>query len=278
MPITIRPVQPLIGAEITGIDLREPLSDTDLTALRAAWVKYGVLFFRNQPISRERHVEFGRLFAELFPPVAPRYFNEYPEIHSVITDGRKNEGAANIWHADLTCFRRPSAGSILKAYAIPSLGGDTVFSSAVAAYAGLSDAVKARIRHLWAMHDVAKTLAGKAAPDKVAEMTAMLPPVERPVVRIHPESGVPVLYVNEGFTTHIVGMDAAESDSLLHHLFEQIKKPEYQVRFAWQVDSIAFWDNRQVQHYAVTDYNEPRHLESVVLLDDQPYGFDEKAD
>jgi len=145
----------------------------------------------------------------------------------------------------------------------------------VAAYAGLSDEVKARIRNLRAVHDVAKTLAGKAAPDKVAEMKAQLPPVERPVVRIHPESGVPVLYVNEGFTTHIVGISTAESDSLLSHLFEQIKKPEYQVRFAWQVDSIAFWDNRQVQHYAVTDYNEPRHLESVVLLDDQPFGFDQ---
>lgn len=273
MSFTVRQVQPNIGAEIAGIDLAEPLADEDVRALRAAWARYGVLFFRNQPISREAHIRFGRLFGEFIPPVAALYQSDYPELHSVSTDGKANAGAADIWHADLTCFARPSSGSILKAYTIPSLGGDTMFSNAAAAYAGLPDELKKRIVNLRAVHDVRKTLAGKADPEQIEAMAAKMPPVEHPVVRVHPETGEPVLYVNQGFTTHIAGVSKAESDELLRLCFDQIKKPEYQVRFAWQVGSIAFWDNRKVQHYAVTDYNEPRHLESVVLLDDVPYGL-----
>lgn len=263
----------MIGAEISGIDLRDPISETDLRDLRTAWAKYGVLFFRNQPISRETHIRFGQLFADLIPPVVPINANDYPELHSIIMDGKINQGAADIWHADLTCFPRPSCGSILRAYVVPSLGGDTAFSNAAAAYAGLPDEMKERIKNLRAVHDITKVLAGKAEPDKIAEMAAKVPPVEHPVVRVHPETKEPVLYVNAGFTTRIVGLEKNASDDLLRELFDAIKRPEYQVRFAWQVDSIAFWDNRKVQHYAVTDYNEPRHLESVVLLDDVPYGL-----
>ena len=133
--------------------------------------------------------------------------------------------------------------------------------------------MKAKIADLRAVHDVRKTLEGKADPDKAAAIAERIPPVEHPVVRVHPETNEPVLYVNEGFTTRIVGLPEPEAGELLRHLFDQIKRPEYQVRFAWRVASIAFWDNRKVQHYAVTDYNEPRHLESVVLLDEEPYGL-----
>jgi taurine dioxygenase len=275
MSLMIRQLQPLIGAEISGIELRAPLSDADYQALRAAWVRYGVVFFRDQNISREAHIRLGRLFGELIPPVAALYAGEYAELHNVTTDGKTNAGAANVWHADLTCFARPSSGSILQGHTIPSLGGDTVFSSAAAAYAGLTPEVKERIRNLRAVHDVRKTLAGKADPHKIEEMAARIPPVEHPVVRVHPESGEPVLYVNEGFTTSVVGLGAQESAELLRFLWDQIKRPEYQVRFAWRSGSVAFWDNRKVQHYAVTDYNEPRHLESVVLLDEHPFGLPE---
>lgn len=270
--VTVRRLQPAIGAEIGGVDLRQPLSQADRTAIRQAWLDHGVIVFRDQMLTREQHVAFGAAFGDFFMPrVEDNKRPENPEIHFVTNDGKSKAGAADIWHADMTCFPEPSMGSILRAVQIPSLGGDTAFASARAAYAGLSDEVKARIENLTAIHDAMKTLALRH-PEQAEAMRAQFPPVEHPVVRIHPETGERILFVNEGFTREIVGLDPAEGAALLRHLLDQLQRPEYQMRFQWRLGSIAFWDNRAVQHYAITDYDEPRHMESVVLKGDRPVG------
>jgi len=271
MAITVQKIQPNIGADVTGVDIRRA-TDDEIAAIRAALITHGVIVFRNQPMTQDDLVVFGRRFAELIPPVTQANEGEHPEVHKIFSDGIDKSGAADIWHADLTCFPRPSSGSVLQALVIPSMGGDTLWSSGVAAYNGLPEGMKTRIENLIAVHDVRRTLARKAEPDQIEAMAARIPPSEHPVVRVHPETGERILYVNDGFTDHIVGMDTAESDALLAYLFDRFKIPENQVRLKWQSGTIAFWDNRKVQHYAVADYSEPRHMQSVVLLDDVPFG------
>ncbi|WP_380878447.1 taurine dioxygenase [Sphingomonas sp. DBB INV C78] len=270
----IRPLQPSLGAEISGIDLADPLDDHRLGALQAALLHYRVLFFRDQDITREQQIAFGAAFGEL--EVHPVFsLPDYPQILPLISRdfiGKYRASPDSNWHADTTFRPDPSAASILRALVSPSLGGDTVFANAVAAYESLDEAVRARIDGLTAIHDPSVFIQFLDSEEKKEALRAQYPEVEHPVVRLHPETGEKVLYVNSVFTRRIKGLEPEESGRLLALLFNQFKRPEFQVRWSWRPNSVAFWDNRATQHYAVPDYNEPRHMERVTIIGDRPIG------
>jgi taurine dioxygenase len=271
--LTITPQQPRIGAEVGSIDLREPLSPELRDRLKELLVQYKVLFFRHQFITREQHVAFGRTFGELTVHPLIRA-DGIAEIQNISAERfrkyRSKDSSAwkysNGWHSDETFRVAPPYASILRAIQLPPLGGDTVFADAAAAYEGLPEEVKQRIDGLKAVHSASRAFGWYADSEKKAQIAQQFPPVEHPVVRTHPESGVKVLFVNSVFTSHIVGLSEDESDQLLAQLTHQFTRPEYQVRFKWREGSIAFWDNRSTQHYAIRDYgDEPRELERVTI-------------
>ena len=272
--LAISPLTPSIGAEIGGIDLREKLDDATLGELRQALLDWKVLFFRDQDITTEQHLAFAGAFGALeVHPFAP-HKEGYPEVLA-ITHGPGNRGKENTWHSDVTWREEPSLGSVLRALEVPQVGGDTLFADMYAAYDGLTDAVKAKIDGRAAVHDFTHFRAGMrkrgVSEEKIAEFNAKYPRVEHPVVRTHPETGRKCLYVNAAFTLHIVGMEKDESDALLRHLYAQAAIPEYQCRFRWQANSIAFWDNRASQHYAASDYYPAvRRMERVTIIGDRP--------
>lgn len=269
------PLTPLIGAEIEGVDLSKPVAAETLKGLRAALLDRKVLFFRDQDITTQQHLAFARLFGELeVHPFAP-HKEGYPEVMAIAHD-EKNRGRENAWHSDVTWRLEPSLGSVLRAVEVPPVGGDTLFADMYAAYEGLSDEIKHKIDGRTAMHDFVHFRKGMEkrgiSPEKIAELNKQYPMAEHPVVRSHPETGRKALYVNVGFTQYIVGMDRAESDALLKQLYAQAAIPEYQCRFRWRANSIAFWDNRSSQHYAVSDYFPAvRRMERVTIVGDAPY-------
>ncbi|MEP2830166.1 TauD/TfdA family dioxygenase [Parvibaculum sp.] len=272
---SIAPLTPAIGAEISGIDLSRPTDAATRAVLREALLQWKVIFFRDQDITTEQHLAFARQFGELeVHPFAP-HKEGYPEVLA-ITHNRERPGKENKWHSDVTWRECPSLGSVLRAVEVPDVGGDTLFSDMYAAYDGLSEEVKGKIDGAVAVHDFAhfRKLMEKAGktPEEIKEMNRKYPMVEHPVVRTHPETGRKGIYVNIAFTQHIVGMEKAESDALLAHLYAQAAVPEYQCRFRWQKNSIAFWDNRACQHYAAADYwPAVRQMERVTIIGDRPY-------
>ena len=272
--LEVRPLTPTIGAEIHGIDLRQPLDAVTLSEVRAALLDWKVLFFRDQDITTGQHLAFARNFGELevhpFAPEKPGY----PEVLA-ITHDRERPGKENTWHSDVTWRLEPSLGSVLRALEVPEVGGDTLFADMYAAYEGLSDEVKTKIEGKSAIHDFENFRRGLRKNGKseaeIEEYNTKYPPAEHPVVRAHPETGRKGLYVNAAFTQYIVGMERAASDALLTHLYAQAAVPVYQCRFRWGVNSIAFWDNRASQHYAVSDYwPAVRRMERVTIVGDKP--------
>ena len=273
--LTVEPLTPTIGAEVSGIDLRHPPSQETKQSLREALLDWKVLFFRDQDITTEQHLAFARTFGELeVHPFAP-HKPGYPEVLA-ISHGPDSRGRENAWHSDVTWRIEPSLGSVLRAIEVPPVGGDTLFADMYAAYEGLSDEVKVRIEGKKAVHDFTHFRAGMRKRGKseaeIEEFNKTYPQVEHPVVRTHPETGRKGLYVNVGFTLRIVGMETAESAALLKHLYAQAAIPEYQCRFRWKKNSIAFWDNRSSQHYAASDYYPAvRKMERVTIIGDRPY-------
>ncbi|HEX4292930.1 MAG TPA: TauD/TfdA family dioxygenase [Rhizomicrobium sp.] len=273
--LTISPLTPTIGAEIGDIDLRQPLDAETQAALHQALLDWKVLFFRDQDITTEQHLAFAGAFGALeVHPFAP-HKPDYPQVLA-IAHGPGNKGKENTWHSDVTWREEPSLGSVLRALEVPEVGGDTLFADMYAAYDGLTDEVKAKIDGRMAVHDFTHFRAGMrkrgVAEEKIAEFNAKYPRVEHPVVRTHPETGRKCLYVNAAFTLHIVGMEADESATLLRHLYAQAAIPEYQCRFRWRTNSIAFWDNRASQHYAASDYYPAvRRMERVTVIGEKPY-------
>ena len=274
--IAITPLTSNIGAELSGIDLDQPLTDAAAEVIRAAWLRHKVIFFRDQDLSADSHVRLARLFGELEThPVIPSAPG-YPELLIIKGEGFEitaqtfdQAQAYNKWHTDVTFRERPSIGSVLRARHIPAVGGDTIWADAAAAYRGLPDAVKERIEHLEAEHDIVRSFGHRVSDEKRAEIARDFPPVVHPVVRTHPETGERAIYVNFTFTTRILGVSEAESRELLTLLFDRIKVPEYHVRWRWTPNAIAIWDNRVTQHYAVADYwPNPRTMERVTVTGD----------
>jgi len=274
----VLPVTPHIGAEIEGIDLGGHLSDDTIEEIRAALVRHKVLFFRDQDITEEQHIAFGRRFGELeIHPVSLASGQPHPEIFHLKARpgmaseyrGRQRTGA-NEWHSDVSWREIPSFGSILRGRVIPEVGGDTMWADMTAAYESLSPAMKEWVCSLTALHDGSgfATVMGITR----EEWLERFPLQEHPVVRTIPETGKRALYVNRTFTHSIKGLSQKESDWLLDHLYEQASIPEYQVRLRWKENTFAFWDNRSCQHYAVGDYLPAmRHVERVTIIGDKPF-------
>jgi len=233
-------------------------------------LEYKVVFFRDQRISTEQHLAFARRFGDLEThPFAPRK-DGYPEV-LLLEKNERMGGFENVWHSDVTWRLEPSLGSVLRARKVPDVGGDTLFCDMYAAYEGLDDDVRASLDGLRAVHDFTHTFGRLLDADALARKQQEFPPAAHPVVRTHPETGRKALYVNAAFTSHVVDLPRDESKQLLDLLYRQATVPEYQCRFHWRPDSIAFWDNRAVQHYAVSDYW-PQHrvMERVTIIGDTP--------
>jgi taurine dioxygenase len=268
--LTIRPLTPAIGAEILDVDLASSNIGERIPEIRAALLKHRVIFFRDQHLTAEQHIAFARHFGDLeIHPATPR---DQPNREILrIAHGPDSKGRENSWHSDVTWREKPSLGSILRAIEVPEVGGDTLFANMHLAYERLSPQMQRLCSGLTAVHDIARVFAkrlGKTA----EELHKQYPPMRHPVIRTHPETGHPVIYVNVGFTSHIEGMTERESRWLLDHLFATAADPEIQCRFRWQPGSIAFWDNRVCQHFAASDYFPARRvMERVTIAGCRPY-------
>ena len=276
--ITVTPVTPAAGAVIGGVDLSQRISDEAVAEIHRALMQHHVVFFRDQHIDAKQHAEFARRFGTLRTArrAAFEVLSDVPEMQVLINDEARPPNV-NHYHTDGIFRSAPEFGSILRAVECPAAGGDTIFVSLVAAYEGLSASMKTYVEKLSAINDFMKLHGSPAKArswkgDNFERMDAMRrdnPPVEHPLVRVHPVTGRKHLYLSESFTTYIVGVDVEEGQRLLDFLFRHVAKPEYQCRFAWRPGSMAFWDNRAALHYAVADYwPEKRLMHRVTIVDD----------
>jgi taurine dioxygenase len=269
--IEVKRIAGALGAEIFGVDLSKPLDDATFAELHRALLAYKVLFFRDQDLSAAEHASFARRFGELETHPFVRSPEGRPEV-MLLAKNERIGGYENGWHSDVTWRVAPSLGSILRCIECPRVGGDTLFADMAAAFAGLPDDVKQEIEGRRAVHDFTRTFGRGLTPEQLAEKRREYPPVAHPIVRTHPETGEKVIYVNVAFTSHVVDMAPDESARLLAYLYHQATCPEYQVRFRWERNSIAFWDNRSTQHYASSDYwPETRVMERVTVAGDRPF-------
>ncbi|MBD8499209.1 TauD/TfdA dioxygenase family protein [Paenibacillus arenosi] len=266
----LKPLGPLIGAEIEGIDFRTPLLPEVKAEINRALLEWKVLFFRNQDITSEQHVAFAKQWGDLEShPFLPQ--GDQEAIARFAKD-EKVTGMENIWHTDVTWRLNPALGAVLRMVEAPTYGGDTLWADTAAAYDNLPDDIKERIDGLTAIHDFTPTFGRRLSPDLLVIKQDEYPAAEHPIVRTHPETGRKTLFVNAAFTIRIVGLEPEESEQLLQYLFQQAHTPEYQIRYKWQANTIAFWDNRATQHYAVSDYFPNRRVvERVSIVGDIPY-------
>ena len=272
--IAIQPSEPTIGAEISGVDLRHPLSDDVRDRIKAAILEYKVVFFRGQHLDQDQHAAFAAQFGPLYthPHGKQAQPNNVAAIHRIAaTDAKEYEKGRELrdsegwdpYHTDTSWRLVPTWGAVLRAVNLPDIGGDTVWVDAGLAYGNLPDDVKERLEGLHVTHDYRAAL-NQAGVD--------YPIVAHPVVRVHRETRKRILWVNFTQRPWIIGLDRAESRELLSIIQDQYRKPEHQVRFTWSPGSIAFWDNRAAVHYAVRNYGDfPRLLERILIADEPQY-------
>ncbi len=260
-----------IGAILHGPDLTTELSDAVIAEIAAALAAYKVIFFRNQPISPAQHIAFARRFGELELHPFLGSNTELPELVR-FEKSAETAGYENAWHADVTWRECPSMGALLHAIKVPDVGGDTLFADMYAAYDGLPDDVKERIESLDVEHTFMHTFGSFLTEEQKASMLQAYPPPTHPIVCTHDVTGRRHLYVNRGFASHVVGLGNHESRELIDLLCRQADYPEYQCRFHWEPDSVAFWDNRAVQHYASSDYwPQVRIMERASIIGQRPH-------
>lgn len=273
-----------IGAELVGVRLGDAVHDDALfEAIKAALLKHKVLFLRDQQITRAEHVAFALRFGELEDhPVAGSHPDHPGLVQIYKTPEHPNDRYENAWHTDATWRAAPPMGAVLRCVECPPVGGDTMWANMVLAYENLPEHVKVQIADLRASHSIQASFGAVMPIEKRLALKAQYPDAEHPVVRTHPETGEKVLFVN-GFTTHFtnfhtpanvrVGQDFTQGASgLLQYLIGQAAIPEYQVRWRWQPGSVAIWDNRSTQHYAVMDYPPcHRKMERAGIIGDVPY-------
>ncbi|HCN64815.1 MAG TPA: taurine dioxygenase [Pseudomonas sp.] len=277
MSLTVTPISSALGAQIDGVDLTQPLSLEQRDAIEQALLQHQVIFFKNQVITPQQQARFAANFGDLH--IHPIYPNvpEQPEVlvlDTAVTDVRDNA----VWHTDVTFLPTPALGAVLSAKQLPAFGGDTLWASGIAAFEGLSKPLQVLLDGLTATHDFTKSFPLErfgSTPEDLArwEQTRKNnPPLSHPVVRTHPVSGRKSLFVNEGFTTKINELSEAESDAILKLLFAHATRPEYTIRWRWQENDVAFWDNRVTQHYAVDDYRPNRRvMHRATILGDAPF-------
>ena len=271
--LAVRPITPAVGAVASGVDLARPLAPETVAGIRRAILDHGVVFFREQDLTREQTAAFMRNFGDLctdpFSVAALSPPTEQNTVHDMPTYAQRR--ATAIWHMDSTLAPAPAAILALRALQLPeSGGGDTCWGSMIAAYETLSEPVRQFIDGLSAEHSASKTL-----PLLGGKVTGHLQETMRnvhPVVRVHPETGRKALFVNELWTDSIVGLSPHESDSLLRMLWKHAESPEFTMRWQWQVNDLAIWDNRSFQHYAVQDYHGNRVLQKSYVAGERPVG------
>jgi taurine dioxygenase len=265
----------VIGAEISGVDLREPLDETLRGEIRDALLEWKVLFLREQHLTADQQLTFARAFGELEQHPFLRQ-GDTPEIVRFEKGGDRSKpgavGSENGWHSDVTWRVEPALGSVLRAIEVPQRGGDTSWADMGCAYDNLPEPLRERIDGMTAIHSFVHVFGYGMSADERAALLEQYPPVEHPVVRTHPETGRKTLFVNNFFTESIVGLDDDESDRLIQRLCQQAMHPEWQVRLHWEPGTIAFWDNRSTQHYASSDYYPQRRvMERVAIKGDRPF-------
>ena len=251
--LTLDKLTPVIGAEINGVDLSEPLSNHQLDELHRALAENLVIFLRDQTLTPQQHLALGRLFGDLHVHPAAPHEEGMPELMTIYADKDSPRANGEGWHTDVSCDPEPPMGTILYIKRCPPKGGDTLFASMYAAYEALSERMRTYLSGLTAIHDGEHVYRGLFDDHGQAER-ATYPRAEHPVVRTHPVTGKKALFVNRGFTTRILGIPIDESDAILRYLYEHMENPLFQCRFRWQPSSIAFWDNRCTQHRAMWDY------------------------
>ncbi len=270
--LTVRKVAGALGAELSGVDLSAALDEATIAAIRAALNEHQVIFFRDQSLTPEQQLAFGRRFGPLniHPYVAG--MADHPEVMEIIKEPSDKLNFGGGWHSDMSFLETPSIGSILYAVQTPQFGGDTLFASQAAAYDALSDGLKATLEGLKAVHSAGREYSAKGASAQkresmqVAEAEGLAGEFIHPVVKVHPETGRKALYVNPAFTMRFDGWTRRESRPLLDYLFEHSRKEAFTCRFSWRDGSMAFWDNRQVWHYALNDYpGQRRHMRRVTV-------------
>jgi taurine dioxygenase len=275
--MNIQPLNPALGAIVSGLPLRADLDDAQRDALLAALLKHHVLFFEGQGLSpavqRDVAARFGSLHIHPIYPHVP----EVPEI-IVLDTSLDNPPDNDNWHTDVTFLAEPAMGALLHAQVLPPSGGDTLWASGIAAWHSLSGPWQQMLAGLHAEHDILKSFPAwrfartPAEKQRWDQARADHPPRLHPVVRTHPASGQQGLFVNEGFTTRIVELNASESDAVLRQLFAHIQRPEHCVRWRWKAGDVAFWDNRLTQHYATADYLPARRvMHRATILGDAPF-------
>lgn len=269
--IEVRKLTPSIGAEIFGVDLSKPLDDQQFHEVHDALLNHLVIFFHDQKLSMEQHTQFGRRFGNLHRhPSAPAQIAAHPDIYVIKADENSTWVAGEHWHSDVSCDAEPPMGSILYlTTAPPDGGGDTMFANMYAAYETLSQPIKTMLDGMTAIHEGEHVYRGRDVADDSGKV---YPRAEHPVFRTHPVTRKKCLFVNRLFTTRIVGLEKNESAAILDMLYGHIETPEFCVRFKWRPNSIAFWDNRCVQHRAIWDYYpNKRYGHRVTICGDKPY-------
>lgn len=267
------------GAEIGNVDLSQPLSDEDFSAIRQAFADHGLIFFRDQTITPEQHIAFAERWGDInvnrfFTPV-----DGYPQIAEVRKEPDQKTNIGGGWHTDHSYDREPAMGSILVARELPPKGGDTMFADMAAAYDALDEETKVKLEGLEAVHSSKHIFGGEAAYRSEsdagerlhnADAADALDDVVHPVVITHPLSGKKILYVNAAFTVGIKGWSKADSMKLLMPLYAHAAQDRFVTRFEWKPGSIAFWDNRATWHYALNDYHGERRVMHRITLEGCP--------
>ena len=273
-PYSINRLSPSIGAELLDIDLKKPLDQSLKDEIYQALLVYKVIFFRDQDLTIEEHLAFAKNFGELEVHPFANNDEQYPEVLK-ITHNEKSKGKENTWHSDVTWRLEPSLGSVLRMKEAPKFGGDTLFSDMYAAYEDLSDEIKEKLDGAIAIHDFVgfrkRMEKIGVSKEEIEAFNKKYPMPEHPVIRTHPDTDRKLIYVNAAFTQYIKDWDPEESSEMLRFLYSKATTPEYQCRFVWEKNSIAFWDNRSVQHYAASDYwPEVIRVERVTIIGDRP--------
>jgi taurine dioxygenase len=270
--IGIKPVSEALGAEVSGVDLSSPLGAREMEELRAAFARYGVLFFRDQTLTPEKQIQFAETWGKI---VINRFFTPvegHPQVAEVRKEPHQSLNVGGGWHTDHSYDTEPALGSILCAKDLPESGGDTLFAGMSAAYEALSDGLKKTLGGLKAVHSSRHVFGNEA--DMPADIRERIGNPEKatqdtvhPVVITHPLSGRKALYVNPGFTRHFDGWTLEESRPLLDYLYAHASSEAFTCRFQWKPGSVAFWDNRATWHYALNDYHGQFRLMHRITLD-----------